>query len=138
MPEFAGERGRRDGQDRALGVGQAVAAHPGKGQPGQRAAAASAHDQHIAGAAGKVHQDPACRAALYARLHQRIGGDFAPHRDERVAELLAGEVLPLLAQRHRSALRSPPGGSQAKHRDQRPRHGRGPALPVAQCLQAAR
>jgi hypothetical protein len=31
MPEFAGEGGRRDGQDRALGMGQAVAGHPWKG-----------------------------------------------------------------------------------------------------------
>jgi hypothetical protein len=27
MPEFAGERGRWDGQDRALGMGKAAAAH---------------------------------------------------------------------------------------------------------------
>ncbi len=82
MPELTGQRGWRDGQDGALGVGQAVAAHLGTGHPGQRA-----------GAAGKVHQDPACRAACNARLHQRAGGDLAPHRDERVAEPLAGEVL---------------------------------------------
>jgi len=30
VPEFAGEGGRRDGQDRALGMGQAVAGHLGK------------------------------------------------------------------------------------------------------------
>jgi hypothetical protein len=47
MPEFAGQGGRRDGDDGALGMGQAVAAHLGKGQPPQRAPAASAHNQHI-------------------------------------------------------------------------------------------
>ena len=92
MPELAGEGGWRDGQDGALGVSQAVAAHLGKGHPGQRAAAAGPYDQHIARAAGKIHQDPACRAACYKRLHQRTAGDFAPHRNERVAEPLAGEV----------------------------------------------
>ena len=47
MPEFAGQGGRRYGDDGALGMGQAVAAHLGKGQPPQRAPAASAHNQHI-------------------------------------------------------------------------------------------
>jgi hypothetical protein len=98
MPELAGERGWRDGQNGALGVGRAVAAHLGKGHPGQRAAAAGHYDQHIAGAAGKVHQDPAWRAACDEWLHLRAGRDFAPHRNERVAEPLAGEVPAGLAQ----------------------------------------
>ena len=90
MPQFVGERRWRDGHDGALGVGQAVAAHSGKGHPGQSAAAPGPDDQQIAGAAGKVDQDPACGAAGDAWLHPRTGWDFAPHRDERVAELLAG------------------------------------------------
>ena len=34
MGEFARQFGRRDGQDRALGVGQAVTAHPGQDHSG--------------------------------------------------------------------------------------------------------
>jgi hypothetical protein len=123
------------------GVGQAVAAHFGKGHPGQRAAAAGAYDQHIAGAAGEVHQYPACRAPFYVRLYQRIVGDFAPHCDERVVEPLAGEVLPLLAQ---IARRLDPVGAitagrfPGNHRDQDRIVGAGQAFPVAQCPQAAR
>ena len=64
MPELAGERGRWDGQDRALGVGQAVSAHFGEGHPGQRAAAASADNKHIVKVTGKVDQYPAGRAPL--------------------------------------------------------------------------
>ena len=40
MREFAGQFGRWDGQDRALGVGQAVPAYPGEDRPGQGATAA--------------------------------------------------------------------------------------------------
>ena len=98
MREFAGKGGRRYGQDRAPGVGQAIAAHLGKGHPGQRAAPPGAHDQHIARAAGQVHQHPAGRAPLYMWLQQRIVGNLAPHCDERVPEPSAGEVLPYLAQ----------------------------------------
>jgi hypothetical protein len=35
---------------------------------------------------------------LQVRLHQRIAGNLAPHRDERVAEPLAGEVAACPAQ----------------------------------------
>jgi len=63
MPELAGQGRRRDGHDGALGVGQAVAAHLGKGQPAQRAPAAGAHDQHIVRAAG-----PADRREPHPRL----------------------------------------------------------------------
>ena len=80
MREFAGKCGRWDGQDRALGVGQAIAAYLGEDHPGQDAAAASAHNQHIARAAGKVHQHPAGRAPLDVRLHQRVVRDFRPTR----------------------------------------------------------
>ena len=58
MAEFAGQGRRRDGQDRALGVRHAVAAHLGEGQAGQRISAAGSHDQHIVRAAGQVHQHP--------------------------------------------------------------------------------
>jgi len=98
VPKFTGERGRRDGQDRALGVGHAVAAYPGKDHPGQRASAAGAHDQHIAGAAGEVHQHPARRASLYMRLNQRIIGILAPHCDQCIPQPLAGKDLPFLTQ----------------------------------------
>lgn len=76
-------------------MSQAVAAHFGKGHPGQRAAAASAHHHHIARTASEVHQHPARRAALYLRLHQRILGNLAPHRDQRVPQPPASELVPL-------------------------------------------
>jgi len=99
MGEFARQFGRRDGQDRALGMSQAVAACPGKGQPGQCPVAASTHDQHIIGAARKADQNPARRTSLYPRLHQRIGGNLTPHRDQRVPEPLLGQVQACLSQR---------------------------------------
>ena len=42
--EPVGQGGRRDGHDRALGMGQAVAADLGKDQPAQRTTAASPDD----------------------------------------------------------------------------------------------
>jgi len=141
MPEFAGKCGRRDGQDRAPGVGQAVAAYLGKDHPGQGAAAARADDQHIAGAAGKVDQHPAGRPPLDVRLNQRILGILAPHCEERVPEPLAGEVLPYLAQLARwldplGVITT--GQFPGQHRDQDRIVGAGQALTVAQRVQAAR
>ncbi len=137
MPEFAGECRRRDSEDWALGVGQAVAAHLGKGHPGQRAAAASAHDQHIAGAAGKVHQNPARRSSLYLRLYQRITGNLPPRRDERVPEPPTGDVVPLLAQIPVGAAVTT-GRLPGHDRDQDRIVGTGHNFPVTQRLQAAR
>ena len=98
MPEFAGERGRWDGQDRAPGVSQAVAADPGQHHPGERVAAASAYNQHVARLAGQVHQDPAWGSPFDVRLDQRIVGDLTPHCDECVAEPPAGQAAHFLAQ----------------------------------------
>ena len=92
MPEFAGQGRRWDGYDRALSMGQAVAAHFEEGQAGQHALTASTHDQHIVRAAGQVHQHPTRRSPLHMRLHERIVGNLAPHRDQRLPEPLAGEV----------------------------------------------
>jgi len=141
MSEFAGQRGRRDGQDRASGMSQAVAAHPGKGQPGQCPVAAGTHDQHIIGAACKGHQYPARQASLYLRLHQRIVGNLTPHRDQRVPEPLAGELLACLAQRgrkHQPLVAITAGRFPSKNRDQDRIMSAGQALGVAQCPQAAR
>jgi hypothetical protein len=86
MREFAGECGRRYGQDRALGVGQAITAYPGEDHPGQGAAAAGAYDQHIPWAAGKINEHPAGWAPLDVRLHQRIIGNLPPRCEERVLQ----------------------------------------------------
>jgi hypothetical protein len=132
VPEFAGKFGRWNRQDRALRVGQAVGAHLRKGDPGQRAPAASAHDQHIVGAAGKIHQDPAGRATLHVRLHQRIGGNLAPHCDQRVPQPPTGELVPFSAQIARR--RDPLGAVTTRrlpgnNRDQDRIVGAGQALP---------
>ncbi len=98
MPDFAGECGRRNGEDRALGVGQAVAAHLAGDHPGQRATTAGTHDQQVTSAAGDRDQDPAGRATLYVRLHRGIVRDFPPNCDERIPEPLAGGISPYLPQ----------------------------------------
>jgi hypothetical protein len=141
MPEFAGKRGWRDSQNRALGVGDAVAAHFRKCHPAYRAPPASAHDQDIGGAAGKVHQDPPCGASLYVRLYQWIVGDLAPHCDERLVELVAGMVPAFLTEvaGWLGALSAFAAGRlPGNDRDQDRIVGAGQDLPVAQCPHAAR
>ncbi len=98
MPDFPGERRRRNGDDWAPGVGQAVTAHLAGDQPGQRTAAARTHDQQVAGAAGQIDQDPASLAPLDDRLHRRVAGDLSPGRVERIPEPPACVVLPDAAQ----------------------------------------
>ena len=74
------------------------------------------------------------------RLHQRIGRDFAPYREECVAEPLAGEVVAGLAQRPgilEAFVAVAAGRFPGDHRDQDRALGAGQALGVAQCLQAA-
>jgi hypothetical protein len=98
MSYFPGERGRRDGDDRAPSVGQAVAAHLAADEPGQRATAASTHDQQVTGAAGQTDQDPASLTPLYERLDQWVVGNFSPRCDQRIPEPPAGVLLPDAAQ----------------------------------------
>ena len=113
MPEFAGQGGWWDGEDGAPGVGQAVAAHLGKGQPPQRTPASGAHDQHIIGAAGQVDQHPARRPALNTRLYPRIAGNLTPDCHQRVPEPLAGQVPARLSQYARR--HGPVGAVTARH-----------------------
>lgn len=108
MSDFLGERGRRNGENRALGVSRAVAAHPAGDHPRQRATTSGTHHQQVTRAAGNAYQDPACRASLYMRLHHRIVRDFSPDCGERIPETPAGHVLPELAQ---VARRLRPGGA---------------------------
>ena len=141
MSEFAGQRGRQDGQDRTPGMSHAVAAHPGKGQPGQCPAGARTHDQHIIRAARQGHQYPARWAPRYPRLHQRIVGNLTPHCGQRVPELLAREVLACLAQwgrKHQPFVAITTGRFPGNNRDQDGIVGAGQNLGVAQCAQAAR
>jgi hypothetical protein len=70
---FVGERGRRDGQDQAPGVGLAVAAHPAVHDRGQGAPPAGAYHQ-VAGAAGGVDQDQAGLAAPDHGPDRQVGG----------------------------------------------------------------
>jgi hypothetical protein len=138
MPELAGEGRRRDGQDWALGVRHAVAAHLREGQAAQRTATASPHDQHIIRAAGQLHQHPARRTPLHVRLHERLSGNLTPHRDQRLPEPLAGQVparLPHFARRldpPAAFARDLPG----EHRDQDRIMSAGQDLPITQRVQA--
>ena len=116
VPQFAGQFGWRDGQDRALGVAQAVPGHFGRWHPAHGAVAASAHEQHIRRMAGQADQHPPGRAPLYAGLHHRVVGDL-PHTATS-ASLSRWQARFRTASRNgpdgviRSA-RSPPGGSHA-------------------------
>jgi hypothetical protein len=137
VAEVAGQRRRRDGDHRAAGMGHAVAGHPGAGHPGQPAPAASPYHQQIPRAAGHVDQNPARRAALDPRLHQRILADLPPDRGQHGSQLLTGQVMPLLTQEPVVAMvtvRRGPG----QHGNQGRVMGAGHRLPVPQCLQAAR
>jgi hypothetical protein len=141
MPELADQGGRRDGDNGTLGMGQAVAAHLGKGQPPQRAPATSAHNQHIVRAAGQVDQHPAHRPAFDMRLYPRIVRNLTPHCHQRVPELLTGQVPARVSQ---FARRPDPVGTvtawqfPGDNRDQDRIERAGQALPVTQCMQAAR
>ncbi len=64
MPDLPGERRRRNGKHRALGMTQAVAGNPAGGHPSQGAATASTNDEHVTGAPGETDQHPAGRPAL--------------------------------------------------------------------------
>src|SRR5262245_11663766 len=68
MPQILGEDGRRDGQHRALGMGQAMTAYLGEDHPGQGAAAARAHDQYIARVAGQIDGFRSCASCLVRGL----------------------------------------------------------------------
>jgi hypothetical protein len=98
MPDFSGEYGWRNGDDWALGVGQAIAAHLARDEAGQRTTAASTHNQQVAGAAGQTHQDPASLTPLYERPDRRVVGNLSPGCVERIPEPPAGVVLPDAAQ----------------------------------------
>ncbi len=108
VAELAGQGGRRDGHDRALGMGHAVPADLGKGRAAQRAPAARPHDQHIVGAAGQV---------LLIRggwpLAQRVGGEPKKGRD----------TWPI---RTRQAPSRPPTGSSTRYLSPRPVRQSGP------------
>lgn len=141
VPDFLGERRRRDGEHRALGMGLAVAAYLAGDHPGQRTTAASTNDQQVIRAAGDTDQDPASLAALHVRLHQWIVRDFSPDRDERIPEPLAGGVPPCLAQIARRL--SPVGAITARRHPGNNRYqdgivGASHDLRIAQCPEAAR
>ena len=95
MPGLPSQCWWRNGNHRAAGMGQAVAAHlPGAGHPGERTTAASTHDQHVAGSGGYLEQDPARLAALHDKLDRRIVWDMPPGCYQSIPEPLAGRFLP--------------------------------------------
>ena len=85
MAYFLSERRRGDGQHRAPGVGQAVAAYPAIDHLGERAAVACPNDQQVT-RVGDGNQDPARFAALDNGLNRWISGDPTPRRSERSAQ----------------------------------------------------
>ena len=141
MPDFLGERRRRNGEHRAPGMGLAVAAYLAGDHPGQRTTTASTNDQQVIRAAGDTDQDPASLAPLHVRLHQWIVRDFSPDRDERIPEPLGGGVPPCLAQIARRL--SPVGAITARRHPGNNRYqdgivGASHDLRIAQCPEAAR
>ena len=97
-PDFPGQCGRRNGDHRALGMGQAVAAHLAAGHPGQRPSTASTDGQQVIRAVGDFDQDPASLTPVHERVDRRIGRDFSPDCDERIPEPLPGVLFPDAAQ----------------------------------------
>lgn len=91
-------RGRRDCQYWALGIGEAVAAHPAGKDMGQRATAAGPDDKQIARAAGDEGEDGAWGAALDHGPDRQIGGDLPPCGVKRMPQPLPGIVGPEVAQ----------------------------------------
>lgn len=141
MTGFPGQGGRRDSDHGAMGVSQAVAAHPSGEHPGQRATTASAHDQQVIEVAGDLDQDRARLAALYERPDPRIIGDFAPDRDESIPEPPAGRLVPLAPQiaRRLQAVRPITARRHPRQNgDQGGTVGTGQALRVPQRPEAAR
>ena len=114
MPGLLGQVGGRDGDHRAAGVRQAVAAHPAAGQAAQGTAAACAHDEQVPGAAGSIDEHLAGLAAQHRGCGPEICGQAPPRQVEGLPEPLPGGLLPDCAQvGGRLTASSPPGGSQA-------------------------
>ncbi len=99
MPSFLSQVWRRNGEHRAPGMGQAVAAHlPGAGHPGKRATSTSTYDQQVIGFGGYLQQDPARLAALHDRLDRRAVRYLPPDCDQSAPEPQAGRFLPFVPQ----------------------------------------
>jgi hypothetical protein len=141
MSDFPGECGRRNGEHRALGMGEAVSAHLSGEYPGQRTATASPHDQQVTRAVGQSDQDPASLTPVHERVDRRIGRDFSPDCGERITEPLTCGFPPDAAQ---VATGMPPvgqitaRGQPSKNRYQGGIVGAGQLLGVTQCPEAAR
>ena len=106
----------RDGQHRAPGVRQAVAADLAVPHPGQRAAPPRADDQQVIGGVRDLDQRRARLAADDDRLDVQVRRGAAPGGLQRAIEPLPGGVRPDAAQGGRGtgrSARSPPGGIHA-------------------------
>lgn len=88
-----------DGDHRAGGAGQAVAADPAVPQAAERAAAASPYDQPVAVPAGRVDQDRARVSTHDQRLGFQVRREPAERRVQGMPHPLPGVVLPLHNQR---------------------------------------
>ncbi len=132
VSDFAGKRGRRDEDDRATRTGSTVTAHPAPEQPGEDAAAASAHYQHIARIAGQADQDPPCGAVL-----NMPGNDRNQHRvvsaSERlgVAQSLQASGRPAHPDDHPAHARHGPAPSPPPVDDRHAARPAAPALPAS-------
>jgi hypothetical protein len=110
-------RESRDGQHRAPGMGQAIAAHPAVNGPGQGPAVASSDDQQVSAAGRDGGQHRAGLATLYARPDGHVVRDVPPGGREGVAEPLPSVLSPDAAQvaaRAAPVGELPPGGVQAR------------------------
>jgi len=93
-----GRVSRRDRQHRALGMSEAVTAHPAGEDPGQRAATARPDDKQIGRVAGDNGEHAAGGAALDHRPDRQISGELSPCRVNCVPQSLPGVFGPEAAQ----------------------------------------
>lgn len=100
MAGMHGQCGGRDCQDRAPGMGQAVAAHPAAEGTSQCGAAACPDDEQVARVAGDDGKNAAGIAALDHGLDRQISGQLPPGGVKRLPQPLPGVFGPDAAQVH--------------------------------------
>src|ERR1035441_8586995 len=114
---FLGDGGGRDGEYRAPGVGQAVAAHPAAADPGQWATPSCSHDEQVVGGAGGLDQDRTWFASSDDRPDGQARG-FSSHAASSASrsrcEASSAQMRRRVEEGARRSARSPPGGVQAR------------------------
>ena len=98
MAGMRGHGGRRNRQNRAQGMVEAIPAHPAGTEVGQPATAACPDHKQITRVARDDGKDGAGSAALDNGLDRQIGGKVSPRRVKRLPQPLPGVISPEAAQ----------------------------------------